>query len=139
MYRRGFVAWLLIAIAMVANGTVRELTYEPLLGSLLAHALSTLTGTAIIFAGAYLCVRGAPEASPRAWLGLGVFWTGLTIAFEFGFGHYIDGATWGELLADYDLRRGRLWSLVLVTTTISPLAAARLIRTARLGGRLSHA
>ena len=46
------------------------------------------------------------------------------MAFELLFGRYVSGASWESLLADYDLRRGRLWSLVLVTILFAPWLAS---------------
>jgi len=51
---------------------------------------------------------------------IGAFWTILTIGFEFGFGHYVMGRPWDHLLADYNILKGRLWSLVLLTMLIAP-------------------
>jgi hypothetical protein len=59
------------------------------------------------------------------------------VAFEFGFGHYVSGAPWTELLADYDVRAGRLWPLVLFTTIVAPSlwgAALDLRRAAPMEG-----
>jgi hypothetical protein len=33
---------------------------------------------------------------------------------------------WNELLADYDVLSGRMWVLVLVTTTLAPLLTANM-------------
>jgi len=51
---------------------------------------------------------------------IGAFWAILTIGFEFGFGHYVMGRPWDYLLADYNILKGRLWSLVLLTMLIAP-------------------
>ena len=51
---------------------------------------------------------------------IGAFWTILTILFEFGFGHYVIGHSWSKLFADYNILKGRVWSLVLLTTFIAP-------------------
>jgi hypothetical protein len=59
---------------------------------------------------------------------VGALWVGLTVAFEFGFGHYVMGAPWEVLLADYDILRGRLWPLVLAANLVAPLLAGRLCR-----------
>jgi hypothetical protein len=56
---------------------------------------------------------------------VGVLWLALTLAFEFGFGHFVEHQTWTELLADYDVFGGRIWVLVLLTTTTAPYFAAR--------------
>jgi len=58
-----------------------------------------------------------------AWLGgplIGIAWLALTVAFEFGFGRSVAHASWQDLLADYDLRKGRLWPLVLAWINLGP-------------------
>jgi hypothetical protein len=57
---------------------------------------------------------------------VGALWLALTLAFEFGVGHYGFGKAWPELLADYDLRHGRIWIAVLVVTLLAPLWTVRL-------------
>ena len=52
---------------------------------------------------------------------IGALWLTLTVVFEFGFGHYVIGHPWKYLLADYNIFKGRLWSLVLLVTFVSPL------------------
>lgn len=59
-------------------------------------------------------------AGTRAFFGVGALWLALTVAFEFAFGRNVSGASLESLLADYDLRRGRLWSLVLLTVLFAP-------------------
>ncbi len=54
-----------------------------------------------------------------------------TVLFEFSFGHYVDGKSWGELAADYNLAKGRLWPLVLLTIFSAPLLAKRFRSIAR--------
>ncbi|MDX1489006.1 MAG: hypothetical protein R3268_12435, partial [Acidiferrobacterales bacterium] len=49
-----------------------------------------------------------------------VCWLVLTVAFEFGFGHYIAGHSWERLFADYNIMQGRVWSLFLVWMLILP-------------------
>ena len=38
---------------------------------------------------------------------IGAAWVVLTVIFEFGFGHYVDGKSWSELLENYNLPAGR--------------------------------
>ena len=80
----------------------------------------------LIFLATWLAVGWIRPASSREALGVGAFWLALTLAFEFGVGHYGFGKPWPELLADYDLRRGRIWMAVLVVTLFAPLWTARL-------------
>ncbi|HEY5332662.1 MAG TPA: hypothetical protein VIJ21_03880 [Solirubrobacterales bacterium] len=50
---------------------------------------------------------------------MGGAWAALTVCFEFGLGR-ARGVGWSELGAEYDLRRGRLWPLVLLTVAVGP-------------------
>ena len=86
-----------------------------------------LDRTAIgLFAGYFwLLQRRYPLASDRAALRVGAFWLTLTVLFEFGFGRAVDGKTWAELLADYNLGQGRVWTLVLAWLALGPLVSRR--------------
>ena len=119
--RRAWVlAWLGGPLIAIANGTLRELAYKDRVGELTAHQLST--GSALgLFAGYFeLLARLRPLTSTREALQVGAAWLALTIAFEFGFGRGVAHTSWEELLADYDLRKGRLWPLVLAWIALGP-------------------
>ena len=45
----------------------------------------------------------------------------MTMLFEFGFGHYVAKTPWKKLFHDYNLLKGRVWSLFLLTDLVSPL------------------
>jgi hypothetical protein len=66
-------------------------------------------------------IRSAKEA----WM-IGVCWLLMTVAFEFGFGHYVAGHSWVRLFADYNLLEGRVWSLFLAWITVLPYVTWRL-------------
>jgi hypothetical protein len=85
-----------------------------------AHQLST--GSAIGLFAAYfeLLQRRRPLPSDRAAFQVGAAWLALTIVFEFGFGRGIAHTSWDELLADYDLRKGRPWPLALLWIALGP-------------------
>ena len=114
------LCWLLLAAVGVANGVIRQYTYGRRLPELAAHQISTVT--AIVSTG--LLVFGVSRLWPlssmgQAWL-VGAVWLAATVAFEFGFGHYVVGHSWEKLLRDYNLLQGRLWLLVLVWILIMP-------------------
>jgi hypothetical protein len=88
--------------------------------------VSSILLSAIIFLITLLVVPHFHVSTGKALLGIGVFWMCLTICFEFPFGHYVANAPWSKLLADYNILKGRLWVLVLVTTLLSPLVAGRI-------------
>lgn len=114
------IAWLAGPLIGIANGTLREVAYKDRVGELTAHQLST--GSAIaLFAGYFEWLAGRwPLASTREALEVGAAWLALTVAFEFGFGRGVAHTSWDELLADYDLRKGRLWPLVLAWIALGP-------------------
>jgi hypothetical protein len=117
---RLFLIWLLMSVIAVINGTIRVIFFEKLISAQLAHVLSTITGITLIQAVIYFYL-GNKKFPVRQLLLTGLFWLGLTVLFEFGFGHYVVGHPWEKLLADYNLLKGRLRSLVLVSILLGPL------------------
>ena len=117
---RYLLAWLVMLLVSIANGTLRDFTYGKHLPELLAHQLSTLSGIVLLGVVIYLFMRRWPPASGRQALNIGLFWMSLTVSFEFLFFHYVGGHPWGELLANYDLLSGRVWVLLLAWIAIAP-------------------
>jgi hypothetical protein len=119
---RWIAAWPGGALLGVLNGTARQMLYARRTGDRTAHQLSTATMIALLAAYFVALDRRWPLQT-RAWaLRVGSAWLALTAMFEFGFGHWVAKEEWSELLADYDLAQGRLWSLVLAWTALGPLA-----------------
>ena len=118
--RTWLVAWLGGPLIGIANGTVRELAYKDRVGELAAHQLSTASALGLFTAYFDVLARRHPLPSTRVALQVGAAWLALTIAFEFGFGRGVAHTSWEELLADYDLRKGRLWPLVLAWIVVGP-------------------
>ena len=117
---RYLVGWLvLLAVAMV-NGALREFTYGKYVSELSAHQLSCLTGILLFAVVIHQYVRRWPPASAREAWRIGLFWMGLTVAFEFLFFHYVGGHSWAVLLANYDMSAGRLWPLILLWVAVAP-------------------
>jgi hypothetical protein len=123
-------AWLGLPALGIANGTIREVVYADRLGDRAAHQVSTATLLAAMGSYMGMLERRWPLRSTSQALGVGGIWAGLAILFEFGFGHYVSGQPWSELLGDYDLRHGRLWVLIPIATALGP-AAVRAARTRR--------
>lgn len=124
MWIRSLAVWCLLLVAAIANAGVREGLLAPRFGEQAGHVLSTLTLSLAILAIAWLTIGWLAPATVQDVLWIGGLWLLLTVAFEFLAGHYLFGNSWESLLADYDLLRGRVWVLVLVTTAVAPLAAA---------------
>jgi len=89
-----------------------------------AHVISALVLSAVVAVVAWRAIgRLHPYTANEALL-IGDEWVLLTIAFEFLAGYYLFGASWDALLAQYNVSRGEMWELVLVTMFVAPLAAA---------------
>jgi hypothetical protein len=114
------LAWLLLFVVMFANGAIRVLVLQPRLGENTARQVASLSGIALVLLVSWLFVRGSPLAKPAELFWVGVAWLCATVGFEFLFGRYVSGLSWRALLADYDVLRGRLWSLVLISVCLGP-------------------
>lgn len=126
------VAWLGLAVLGVLNGSLRVLTYGRLMPELAAHQVSTVTGILLVGFAVMLLHRKWPIRSAREAIAIGLMWLCMTVIFEFGFGHYLMGHTWARLLADYNLLRGRVWSLFLVWLALAPWWVYRRVMPAKL-------
>ena len=69
-----------------------------------------------------------PLPPSRAAYEIGGAWVAMTVAFEFGFGRLVEGQSWREMLAAYNLAEGRLWPLVLAWIAVGPAAVRGLRR-----------
>jgi len=126
MILRYLLAWLPMVLIAILNGVLRQAWYAKYMSELRAHQLSTLTG--ILLFGIYiwsLTRLWKLESSGQA-LAIGFIWLGLTVVFEFTFGHFVAGHPWRRLLQDYDLLTGRVWVLVLIWVTLAPYLFYRL-------------
>jgi hypothetical protein len=115
------LAWIAMVFIAIGNGILRETTYGKVLPELQAHQVSTLT--AVLFFGLY--IWGLSEVFPLTStinaVIIGVIWLGLTVSFEFVFGHYVAKHSWHKLLEDYNILAGRMWLVVLMWIALAPL------------------
>jgi hypothetical protein len=119
--------WLLLAAIASTAGIVREVWLVPRLGELVAHQAGSVAVTAAFLALIAVFVRHF-NLTPDQALVIGGAWLAAAIVFEFGIGHYVDELSWGRLLSDYDLTRGRLLLLVWIAVGVGPFILARLLR-----------
>jgi len=110
----------------VVNGAAREAWLIPRIGASAGHAVSSLSLSALIFLLSWVAIGWINPVTAREAFLIGLVWLALTLAFEFLAGHYVFRTPWNELLADYDVLSGRIWVLVLLTTTLAPLLTANM-------------
>ena len=125
------LAWLLMLMVSVANGAVRDFTYGRHLSEPAAHQISTVSGILLLGLVIWAFDRLAPPASAREAVAVGLFWAALTVAFEFLFFHFVGGRSWAELLANYNVLKGRVWVFVPAWVAVAPYVFFRL----RVSGR----
>ncbi len=121
--------WFILVIAAILNGEFRNSFITPKVGEHAGHVISTITFIGIILVVTYLFISNLKIGYTNTDLFLvGVFWLILTILFEFVFGHYVVGHSWDKLFADYNILKGRVWRLVLLTTFIAPLVVGTILK-----------
>ncbi|OYD13649.1 hypothetical protein CH333_10545 [candidate division WOR-3 bacterium JGI_Cruoil_03_44_89] len=129
LFLYAFGVWFIFVIAAILNGGFRESFVTPKVGEYAGHVISTIIFICVILAGTYLFISNLKIDYNKTDLVLiGAFWLILTILFEFGFGHYVIGHSWSRLFADYNILKGRVWSLVLLTTFIAPLVVGTILK-----------
>ena len=87
----------------IANGAIREGWYGKHVSELQAHQISTVTGVLLFGFYIWMLIRFWRPASTGQALTIGLVWLGMTVAFEFLFGHYVAKRPWRELLRDYNI------------------------------------
>lgn len=128
MYKKTIILWLLFVPIAILNGILREFTYKNFIGDLGAHQLSTVIAiSSFLTLSYYLLKKNISEVNIAVLLNMGLLLVILTILFEFGFGHYIDKASWEKLLKDYNFSEGRVWGLFLITELFTPLIIQKIV------------
>ena len=128
MILRYILAWIPMVFIGILNGIVREVTYGKYLSELRSHQVSTITGVLLFSLYIWILTGFWSFASAEQALTIGLIWLGLTVVFEFSFGHYVAGHTWSRLLSDYNILAGRVWIVVLIWIAIAPLLFSRFLQ-----------
>ena len=119
---RIFLTWLLFTPLAILNGIARNSLYQPIIGELAAHQVSTVIGSLAFIALAYVMMHNQfAGMETKTLIAIGVTWVLMTITFEFLFGHYVAGHSWQKLFYDYNIFAGRIWALFLLVSGLTPL------------------
>ena len=115
-------------IAAIINGAIREKFLNLSFGQQAGHVISTIVLCIVILLITYVFAWGfGQDYGTREMIVVGIYWLTLTAAFEFIFGHYIAGHSWERLLADYNILKGRIWLLVLLSALLAPPLCHKII------------
>ena len=118
--------WGLFVVLAILNAAFREKILGPLIGHPVALPLSGILLSILVFLVTLALIPKLRGASALHYLSIGGAWALSTLAFEFIFGHFVMGKTWGEILEIFNISEGNLMSLVLIAITVSPYLAWRL-------------
>ena len=118
--RRWLVAWLGAPVLAIVNGAVRELIYNEQVGESTADQISVAPLIGLLAVYFWVLQRRWPLATTNQALSVGAIWAALAVLFEFGFGHYVEGDSWSDLLATYDVTAGTLWILIPLWIALGP-------------------
>lgn len=118
-------SWITMCLLMIANGVAREAVFVGAMGRIAADLASAALGAGIILLASRLLFTPLAGQTTRQLLRVSAWFVGLTVAFEFSFGHYVDGKSWEELFANYAIWNGRLWPLLLILLALTPFIWGR--------------
>jgi len=120
LFGRASVLWLGMISAEIVHGIARRLWLVPVTGEFRASQIGAVIGSLIILLVAWLGARWLNAATKGQQRAVGVLWLILTLAFEFGFGHWVADMPWSRLLADYNLFEGGILSLGMFVLYLAP-------------------
>jgi len=123
---KALAIWFGILVLAIANGTLREAVLIPVLGRARGLFLSGVLLSALILAVVCFSLPWFGPLPVSRYIALGMSWLCLTLAFEFTFGHLVQGKPWSELLEEYTFKGGNIWPVVLLAVAASPYIAARI-------------
>jgi hypothetical protein len=118
--RRWLAAWVGGAAIGIGNGVGRDLIYGKRLGEPGANRLSALTAIAAFVLYFRALQRRWPLGDGVEASQVGAAWLVLTVCFECALGRLVVKKSWSELADEYDVRKGRLWPLVLASIALGP-------------------
>ena len=89
--RRWIAAWVGAPVLAIVNGAIRELAHKDQVGGATADQISIAPLITLLGLYMWLLQRRWPLATTREALSVGTIWAALSVLFEFGFGHYVEG------------------------------------------------
>ena len=122
---KAVIVWFGMLLLAMLNGIARDMLLTPAFGISVAQPASGITLCILVFAVSYFSLAFIGAAGVREYLGVGLFWVCLTLAFEYLFAHYVLGMSWRQVNQVFNILQGNLFSLALLVTAIGPLLAAK--------------
>ena len=112
--------WFALLVIAIGNGVLRQTTFGKVMPELRAHQLSTLIGAVVMGVFIWFTIDMWPPSSNREAIAVGVFWVFLTVMFECFMGLVLQKRSLAKIMADYNVRAGRVWPLFLIWLMVAP-------------------
>jgi hypothetical protein len=126
MWWKALLVWFLFMVGAIANGAFRMKFIIPVTGEALGHVISTAMLSCIILGITWATIAWVGPVTSQQALAIGTAWLLMTLGFEFGVGGLISHRTWPEMLADYNVLKGRVWVAVPLITFLAPWWMAKM-------------
>jgi hypothetical protein len=119
--------WCLFVCAVFACRLYSHGSMEARLGEWRAHLLSVVSSAAAVFLLGALFLADYSVNGNDSLLRIGALWLGMSVLFEVWLRRVVLGMAWSGVFADYNLRRGRLYPLLLLTAFLTPMTSYHLL------------
>lgn len=118
---RAVLLWMLFIPVPIINGIMREKWYKRTYGELRAHQIGSVIVAVMFVLFVYVFFGHVIlSLSVDHLMQIGFLWCAMTVIFECALG-LRRGLSWSQIFADYNVFRGRLWIVVLMTILCAPL------------------
>ena len=117
--------WLIIVIAAILNGFIREKALTPLFGTQTSLPLSGITLSLLIIIIAYFLIPSIGKQHSQVYLLIGLLWVILTLSFEYLFGYFVSGKSLAEINQVFKLKDGNLFTVAVLISAVAPWLVAK--------------
>lgn len=126
LFFKASAIWIIIVLLAIGNGIFRESILVPAMGQNAALPISGISLSCIVFIVTYLAFPFFAKQNTQAYFLIGLQWVLMTLLFEFVFGHYVIGKPWPIIFQVFNIMKGDLFVIVLLTCLISPPIVAKI-------------
>jgi sensor histidine kinase YesM len=115
-----------MAFIAMLNGLFREHYLAQHLGNQATLIVSGISLSMLVVIITYICFPLIAGHTGHVYRAIGLQWVIMTLMFEFLLGYYVMGRNLTEILQVFNLARGDLFLLVLISSLVSPYLVARI-------------
>jgi hypothetical protein len=123
---KGIGIWLILVLAAVVNGLLREKVLTLFMSPMDALFLSGVILSLLIFIITFFFIPLIGKTTGRTYLAIGLLWVALTFSFEYLFGHFVMKKSWHEINQVFNVKAGNLFVAALFTSGVAPWLAAKI-------------